>query len=71
MTSACMSTLPGDNIGSHLGRPLPGIEVKLKKLKEIFIEGYENKEIGELCVKGNRIFQGYYSGEDSMIDNEG
>ena len=70
-TIACMSTLPGDNISNHLGGPLPGTEAKLKKLKELCIEGYENKEIGELCIRGNRIFQGYYSGEDSLIDNEG
>ena len=67
----CLCSWPGDIIGGHLGGPLPGIEVKLKKIKEICIEGYEGKEIGELCVRGDKIFQGYYSGEDNFIDNEG
>mmetsp|Transcript_8874 Transcript_8874/g.8855 ORF Transcript_8874/g.8855 Transcript_8874/m.8855 type:complete len:175 (+) Transcript_8874:262-786(+) len=60
---ACLCSMPGDNSLGHVGGPSPGLEMKLSKenLPEDFkFEEYKGK-IGELCLRGDSIFVGYYS----------
>ena len=66
-----MCSVPGDFRSGHLGGPLPGVEVKLLKIGGMCVEGYEEAEIGELCVRSPKVFRGYYYGEDSAIDQDG
>ncbi len=57
-TGGITMTPPGQYIPNSLGRPLPGIDVKL---------GHD----GELLIKGAYVMMGYYglkSGEDSFTD---
>ncbi|CAG9311733.1 unnamed protein product [Blepharisma stoltei] len=60
---ACLCSMPGDNSLGHVGGPSPGLEMKLSKenLPEDFkFEEYKGK-IGELCLRGDSVFVGYYS----------
>ncbi len=48
-------TRPGERKIGCVGRPLPGIEVKID-------------ENGEICVKGDNVMQGYYQREQETAD---
>lgn len=67
----CMCSIPGDKTTGHVGGPLPGVDVKLKKIKDLVVEQYEGMEYGELCVRGEKVFLGYYCGKDNGIDQDG
>lgn len=69
--SLCSS--PGDKTLGHVGGPPPGLEIKLAKLTEDFHFEGNNQKVGELCLRGDAIFRGYYNQEISscMIDEQG
>ncbi len=47
-----------------VGRPVEGVAVK--------IDGVKTGEVGEICVKGDVIFDGYWAGEGRLeVDDEG
>ena len=67
----CMCSEPGDNTTFHLGGPLAGYSFKLLKLKGLDIVGYESEVYGELYVKGQKLFSGYYKDSKSSFDSDG
>jgi long-chain acyl-CoA synthetase len=66
----CMCSEPGDNSAFHLGGPLAGYSFKLRKIKEFEILGLEGKVYGELYVKSQKLFSGYYK-ELRPVDFDG
>lgn len=55
-------------IGS-VGKPIPGVEVLLEP-----VEGYPDANVGEICVKGPNVMQGYHNLPDKtaeVIDADG
>lgn len=67
----CMCSMPGDPCSNHLGGPLNGYCFKLKKMKGVEIEGFEGRICGELYLKGEKLFSGYYKGNADVIDRDG
>jgi long-chain acyl-CoA synthetase len=68
----CMCSMPGDTCSDHLGGPLGGYSFKLKKMKGFDVEGCEGKVFGELYLKGEKLFSGYYKGSSSeYCDSDG
>ena len=67
----CMCSMPGDTCSDHLGGPLSGYMFKLKKTKGLDFEGSEGKIFGELYLKGEKLFSGYYKGSSEYLDSEG
>lgn len=67
----CMCSMPGDTCSDHLGGPLGGYSFKLKKMKGLDVEGCEGKVFGELYLKGEKLFIGYYKGNNEYLDSEG
>lgn len=67
--------VPGRSKSGNCGGPLPGVQIKLADLPEM---GYLNSDKpyprGEVCVKGDVVFAGYYENEEATaeaFDDEG
>lgn len=68
-------SIPGNSKSGTCGGPLPGVQIKLRDLPEM---GYFNSDKpcprGEVCVKGDVVFSGYYNNEEATneaFDDEG
>ncbi len=51
-----------------VGKPIPGVEIKIRK------EGYEPSGIGEICVRGHNVMKGYWNQPEATaeaIDTDG
>ena len=71
-TAGCTFTQPFDFSGGHVGPPLPSNLIKLVDSDETGHFVKDGK--GEVCVKGNNVFLGYYKDEintKSALDDEG
>lgn len=67
----CLCSMPGDNTSGHVGGPLAGYMAKLRKLNGVSIEGHEGKIVGELYLKGEKLFKGYYKGPEQCLNQDG
>ena len=54
-TAGLAATIAGETEGGHVGVPLPICEIKFLPVPEM-----PNSECGEILVKGQQIFRGYY-----------
>lgn len=57
-----------------VGGPLPCIKMRLKDLPELGFTSDSNPPRGEICVKGDAIFRGYFRNKtmtQQVFDNEG
>lgn len=63
-------SIPGQSKSGTCGGPLPGVHVKLRDLPEM---GYTTKDKpfprGEICVKGDIVFSGYYKNEKATAES--
>ncbi|QED27251.1 long-chain fatty acid--CoA ligase [Microvenator marinus] len=60
---------PGARRIGSVGKPLPGVEVILQH-----VEGYDDPNVGEVCVKGPNIMKGYHNLPEQtaeVIDEDG
>ncbi|KAJ6832722.1 long chain acyl-CoA synthetase 4-like [Iris pallida] len=68
LTETCAGTfvsLPNDlSMLGTVGPPVPNVDVRLESVPEMNYDALADKPRGEICVKGNTLFQGYYKRED-------
>jgi long-chain acyl-CoA synthetase len=59
------ATLGGDSLGhGHVGRPLPGVEVRIG-------DGTDPTEPGEIWIRGENLFSGYWPDGHGRPDQDG
>jgi long-chain acyl-CoA synthetase len=59
------ATLGGPLLGhGHVGRPLPGVEIRIG-------DGSESGEPGEIFIRGDNLFSGYWPSGGGGVDAEG
>ncbi|KAJ6842151.1 long chain acyl-CoA synthetase 4-like [Iris pallida] len=68
LTETCAGTfvsLPNDlSMLGTVGPPVPNVDVRLESVPEMNYDALADKPRGEICVRGNTLFQGYYKRED-------
>lgn len=60
---------PGARRIGSVGKPLPGVEILLAD-----VEGYPEENVGEVCVRGPNVMQGYHNLPDKtaeVMDDDG
>ncbi|KAF3687720.1 Long-chain-fatty-acid--CoA ligase 1 [Channa argus] len=71
-TAGCTMSIPGDWTAGHVGPPLPCNTVKLVDVAEMNYLAVNG--VGEVCVKGPNVFQGYLKDPErtaEAIDKDG
>ncbi|XVE64693.1 hypothetical protein DITRI_Ditri07aG0121700 [Diplodiscus trichospermus] len=67
LTESCAGTfvsLPNElSMLGTVGPPVPNVDVRLESVPEMGYDALANRR-GEICIKGNTIFSGYYKRED-------
>jgi len=66
-TAATTVTIKGETQSGHVGIPLPCCEVKLVPL-ENGLSSPSSQQIGEILVRGNQVFVGYYKDDAKTAD---
>ncbi|PAV66465.1 hypothetical protein WR25_22503 [Diploscapter pachys] len=70
--AACTVSMEGDSKAGHVGMVIPSCKIKLVDAPEL---GYFAKDnAGEVCIKGNIVFKGYYKNEEltrEVLDSDG
>lgn len=70
--AATSCTVPGETQAGHVGPPLPCNMMKVVDIPEMGYFASEGK--GEVCIKGENIFKGYYKNQektDETLDADG
>ena len=69
----CCSSIWEKNAGT-VGGPLPSIKIKLKDLEEYGYLSTDDPPRGEICIKGNSVFKGYFRNPEltkTVLDEDG
>ncbi|KAG6388219.1 hypothetical protein SASPL_153418 [Salvia splendens] len=68
LTETCAGTfvsIPDElNMLGTVGPPVPNVDVCLESVPEMGYDALSNKPRGEVCVRGDTLFSGYYKRED-------
>src|SRR5262249_54075879 len=64
----CSVRADGDRRPGTVGRPLPGVELRLIDDDGQTIEASEGESVGELLVRGSGLFLGYLGRPDATAD---
>ncbi|KAG1367553.1 putative Long chain acyl-CoA synthetase 3 [Cocos nucifera] len=68
LTETCAGTfvsLPNDlSMLGTVGPPVPNVDVRLESVPEMNYDALSEVPRGEICVRGNTLFSGYYKRED-------
>ncbi|XP_047967640.1 long chain acyl-CoA synthetase 4-like [Salvia hispanica] len=68
LTETCAGTfvsLPDElNMLGTVGPPVPNVDVCLESVPEMGYDALSSKPRGEVCIKGDTLFSGYYKRED-------
>lgn len=68
LTESCAGTfvsLPNDiSMLGTVGPPVPNVDVRLESVPEMNYDALAETPRGEICIKGNTLFSGYYKRED-------
>ena len=46
------------------GPPVPNVDIRLESVPEMNYDALSGTPCGEICIKGNTVFLGYYKRED-------
>ncbi len=70
-TSAALSlTRPDDFSTGHVGAPLLSCEVRLYDVPEMNYSSRNDPPTGEVCVRGNNVFVGYYKNPEQTAQDK-
>lgn len=68
LTETCAGTfvsIPDElNMLGTVGPPVPNVEVRLESVPEMGYDALSSTPRGEVCVRGDTLFSGYYKRED-------
>ncbi|XWS50081.1 hypothetical protein CRYUN_Cryun12cG0057700 [Craigia yunnanensis] len=68
LTESCAGTfvsLPNElSMLGTVGPPVPNVDVRLESVPEMGYDALASTPRGEICIKGNTLFSGYYKRED-------
>ncbi|ONK69932.1 uncharacterized protein A4U43_C05F28360 [Asparagus officinalis] len=68
LTESCAGTfvsLPNNlSMLGTVGPPVPNVDVRLESVPEMNYDALSDTPRGEICIKGNTLFSGYYKRED-------
>jgi len=67
-------TLPWDFKTGNVGPPIPSVEISLQDVPELNYLSSNSVPQGEVCIRGNSVFKGYYKDEEKTkeaIDSDG
>ncbi|KAI1713919.1 AMP-binding enzyme domain-containing protein [Ditylenchus destructor] len=70
--AACSITIEGDSTPGHVGVPSPCNAIKLVDVPEL--NYFAKDKAGEVCIRGNNVFRGYYRMEEQtreVLDADG
>lgn len=59
------ATPPGENVVGSVGKPLPGVEIKILPA---YSDGNEQDGVGEVAIKGRIVMKGYYNRPDATAE---
>ncbi|XP_022738098.1 long chain acyl-CoA synthetase 4-like isoform X1 [Durio zibethinus] len=68
LTETCAGTfvsLPNElSMLGTVGPPVPNVDICLESVPEMNYDAFASPPCGEICIKGNTLFSGYYKRED-------
>ncbi|XP_022721382.1 long chain acyl-CoA synthetase 4-like isoform X1 [Durio zibethinus] len=68
LTESCAGTfvsLPNElSMLGTVGPPVPNVDIRLESVPEMGYDALASRPRGEICIKGNTLFTGYYKRED-------
>ncbi|XVF12978.1 hypothetical protein REPUB_Repub08aG0166900 [Reevesia pubescens] len=68
LTESCAGTfvsLPNElSMLGTVGPPVPNVDIRLESVPEMGYDALASEPRGEICIKGNTLFSGYYKRED-------
>ncbi len=65
-SGGAMCTRPHDNVMGSVGKPLPGVEVKLRDPKRA--DDGSGPAVGEILLRGQIVMKGYYNRPDATAE---
>ncbi|XWS61620.1 hypothetical protein CRYUN_Cryun07bG0142000 [Craigia yunnanensis] len=68
LTESCAGTfvsLPNElSMLGTVGPPVPNVDIRLESVPDMGYDALSSRPRGEICIKGNTLFSGYYKRED-------
>jgi long-chain acyl-CoA synthetase len=52
------------SMNGTVGPPMPNIDARLESVPELNYDAFGETPQGEICIRGNTLFSGYYKRED-------
>lgn len=69
-TAALSLTRPDDFSTGHVGAPILSVEVRLCDVPEMNYSSRNDPPTGEVCVRGNNVFVGYYKNPEQTAQDK-